>query len=786
MSLGINGKPLGWDNYFVERWDKIRQDPDKQDHWERLSGTYKYALTGDSSLYTFNDGGWCGRPYPTVTSKDNVFTSKDINYVRYLSETNQKVKLHGLEDSFNISETSQIIISGINRSSDKTVLVDSTQDLSSVTTEWKVYVVGGRYDGVRLNIVSIDGSSFKLSGYQLGTNGQYRLEAPFVFKLNGVFIDGDYIIHPENDVYYRPEGCKDPSNNDVRARLNGMGVSYSILKSAMTDDERKKTKAIYDNFINHVLSGVSLSDSDEIISAYTGCLFAYHVLKEEYPFRASEIINHSNMAKWKERIDLMISEIGDQDFAQWLEGTYYSPNTVSMLTRSIVYLKWFTGETIFPEYVLKLEKMALGMKVEFMPIFKNPSYNPSDVKSKEYLMTMIQWNDTQWEYDVVSFRRLDMLATVSDALKIIKGVDDPELWWLWDRVNEFGSHDFTRGETAYSPFTNPYAERASLALNGTFNNSDLGLTYHHNESSALQVTTLINTGFDHGPNADNIVLRRNGEWLLTWLVGYSSTDWETHTNNLAPFGEQLAFGNRGQVQYLKGENYFFVKGNRTNSFINEQSRAVFYTQINGEDVIIIKDIIDTKCKEVNGKPDLIVPSDYKHEEIIQMESGNYKHQINWFIPTNDVDVGEDSWSWYGNKGGENYIKGEERVTLKTFVKGYQSGIYNNQDSVGPEYPYVDLGSNKQVQGYSLRIQPDERYGRLEFYHTLYTGNLEIKEIEGGLEVNGLHVRFDPFTIGGEPPLPEPENDPGQVVVVSNEEVLNAVLTIAQWAKQQGG
>jgi hypothetical protein len=731
---------LGWDNHFQTRWEQIKEDPDMQDHWDRLSTSYKYALTKDPQYYSFSNPSWCGKDYPSVTATGNTLTSVSSNYVRYLHSSGQDVKLHGDDTVYQIINPNQTILTGKNSSSDKTVLRDSSQDFSNVDTSWKVYVVGGRYDGTRLNIIEvINSNSLKLSSYQLDKTGNYRIESPFTFSLSSNVSDGDYVIHPSNDTYYRPAGCKDPSNNEVRARLTGMGIGYALVNDITTDEQRRIRKAVLDNFLDHVLSGVSLSDSDEIISAYFGVQLAYQAIKDDYPIRAEQIINNSRVSDWKERIDLMISEIGDQDFAQWIEGTYYSPNTVSMLIRSVIYLRLHTGDPIFQELIDKLPLIATGVKLEFL--------RPYD--------TTIQWNDSQWIYDVVSFRRMNMFATIADALHIEHGINDGELWWLIDKMNEVGSHDFTSSATAYSAFWNPYAERTEPNLRGTFNNSDLGLTYHHNDTSSVMVTTLITTGFDHSPNADDIFLWRNGELLIDWERGYSSTDWETHTNNLAPFGEQLAFNNRGQSEFMKGSGWFYVKGNRTNSFITEQSRSVFYSQVNGEDLIIIRDVIDhTLESNADGNPTGF-PT-YKHEEQVQMQAGDYRHQINFYIPTENVEYGTNSWSWLGNAGKKNYVEGVERVTLKTYIADYQSGIYNNQENVGSAYPYIDMGSNHQLRGYSLRIEPLDKFGRQIYYHTINTGNLNIIRDGDRFYIDGVEVSFDPFAVNLDgDPIPDP-------------------------------
>ncbi len=772
-------KIYGWSQRFQDRWAKVKDDPAQAIHWKALPEECKHQITGKNFDFKNLVKSFTGRKYKTFTSKNGIITvpkstlpGENILLDRYI-KSGQAVRTNLSALVYYIKTVDKFTFKGKDEGGVKENVNDSKADFVAlgVNKDWVVEIPNGRYAGTVLKVLDvISKNEIKTSGYQ-HSNSEYILHAPIKITLAEKFThEGELIIFPADEVLYNPEKSIVPDNNTHRSQYTDTVRKYSMYYASMTPDQRKIAKSVLDQFTDLILyqRSTSLSDSDEVLSVYFG---AYaHALVD--PSRTAEILNHPLMKTWRDRIDLMISltSLPDDDFAMWFEGTYYSPNTLKMLLQNAQYIEWYTGKDEFPELKARLRPFAEGLIQEFVPGFN----------------TMFQWSDTQWEYDVVSFRRMDLLATLADMLDINN--QQPPLSEILSFLTTkiappIGSHAIDSGYSAYSAFWNPYAEEMNKnrdIFGSKFsNNSKLGFTFGHSgmdaeKDSAVFNSTYSGTPFDHNPNSDNICLYRKGEWGLDWMRGYSSTDWETHYNCAVPLGEQTAFDNRGQTKFEKGNNWFIHSGTRSGRFVKEQTRTTYYYHsLDGIDMIFVHDVID-----VPALPTEAQLLEYRHEEKAQMKASDFKHQINWFIPEGfRFDKPDYLVYWYGNDNGKNsktYKQGKEMFYLECLSDDVEIVRFKNQTCAGKQATkyWYDLGSNKieNVRGYTQRVYLNQNIGRVECSHVLFgvseNDKLPNYFIKDGLfiaEFIGERVTIDPklmkLTTTNSTPVPQPKPEP---------------------------
>ncbi len=766
--------PYGWSQRFQDRWTKVRSDSSKSLHWKSLPSEAKFQITKDKTLFSLKSiiGTWAGRQYPVFNIIKNKFTfpytnQKDVNnFIDKYFKVDAAVKNSLSDKVYQITGIKKTVVSGKDQGGAKEIVVDSTKNFVElgVTTDWIFEVTSGRYIGTVLRILEvISPTEIKVNGYQLNGDS-YSLIAPLQITLNAVFSDTPNVyLYPANEVLYNPTGVI-PDHNTHRSNYPDLARRYSMFAEAMTLVERGQFLSVLNMFTDMALykEGISLSDSDELISVYMG---AYaHALVD--PTRKEEILNHPLMKVWRAKIDYMISLISNDsdDFAVWFEGTYYSPNTIKMLMQNAMYIEWTTGKDEFPELTKRLDQIAEGAKVEFIPGFRS----------------MMQWSDTQWLYDVINFRRMDYLATAMDILEIKTGKIDPELGYLREKIEPpIGSHKIDSPYLQrYTPFWNPYAEKVDDAYwlnkpSKVYHNSRLGFVFafsgwNPEKDSVFFSSAYPGTGFDHNPNSDNICLWRRGEWMIDWMRGYPSTDWETFYNCLAPFGEQVAFATRGEVYFKSGKNWFIQKGTRSGDFVKEQSRTVYYYRKEFDMIVIVDDL------DVPELPTAAKLLSYRHEEKAQMEASGFRHQINFYVPTSDVNKVHGALSWYGNSDKETYVKGKQKTIVNVMMPedSFTDELYENKLFAGKGIsPWIDIGSNKieNIRGYSYRVVPKQQTGKIRFVYVIFGAENELlpnaKIRENGIdfisEKENVLINFDNLTmdIGNtfppviDPPIP---------------------------------
>lgn len=718
---------FGWSNRLQERWTKVWQQMPTSSYWKALPPECKYQVTKDKSLFnilTMIKGEkvyFPGRRYPKMIVRDNKFILPYSNNPG-LNDLLKVIYKEGaiVRTSMDENKTAEIIsmetfsLAGTDKGAGKDILFDPNHDFTSlgIDTDWVVEITAGRYAGQVVKVLEVlDKNRLRVSGYQ-SDNAAYRLVAPLYVTLSGDWPDTESAyIYPDGEALYQLDAPSLDANTH-RALYPHYARRFAMWADVMSPVQKSACKSILDGMTDHVLydRGISSSDSDEMLSAYLGAWA--HALVD--PARYNEIMTHPIMIYWRKKAEYMISLMSnpDDDFAMWFEGTWYSANTLKSLLQMAMYIEEFTGVDPFPELSKKSRQIAQGVKVEFVPGFS----------------TMNQWSDVQWPYDVANFRRMDFIASVMDYVQFKDGLEDPELAYILNRIQPpIGSHAIDNAATGFSPFWNPFQPMVSpdyweTKPGGIYHNSKQGFVFAFSgwgkDSSVAFSSAYCGTGFDHDPNADNITLFRNGEWLLDWMRGYSSTDWETHYNCMTPCGEQIANSTRGEVYYKKGSNWYFQKGTRKGAFVKEQSRTVFYYRSkNGTDLTLVKDLVDIDV--IPSKEALTAL--YKHEEVWQMETSSYKHQINWYMPTSYLTATDTTLTWAGNKGRKGYVPGTQYTKLYCLSSDFSRTIVENRGQAGAHtYPWIDLGSNKvdAMSGYSVRIVPNKNTGRVSFVSAL--------------------------------------------------------------------
>lgn len=833
MRLGANGFPFGFDQKLTERWLKIKDDPNQQDkNWKRLDPLFKYLLTQDIqykpsdlvlSMIVGWHGIWCGNiPYQAKVDGDlltvdslTISTPEKVAELQAFIKSGNKIKFKDSDIEYFIVDGQTLELhSGITTNNGFYFLFDSNVNFLDLPIQSGDLIINMATGGVTiLGGVSEEHRIPHGEPYNLFLSNQSYKIVRMVFKvsteLNGtpiVFNDNVLQFHPADKVFYHPDGCYSlVSEDDQRDNFLRNALTYLIFSDNMTRNERLIVNDVLMQMvlIQTTLRKINNGDTDNTHFAWIAHTILALALEDEFPELSQTILNNPSYKGWESRIrDIFTNLIGGKfpdNAAYPIQGTGYDPYAITYIIMYRQFLEWYTGHDYFPEIKSKIPSLAEAFKSMFTSEFQS----------------MFEWSDNQSIYTLHGISTINYGAVLADL------TNSSEMWYVYDRVVDGSGRSPFNAGTEHSLFNDPYAVRMSKEefleknKNISHNDTNRGITIFHtgydkNDSSILINDWNSNRG-DHDPDSGDRGIMRKGQLALDWARGYYSNYFWTANNDLSPFGafSLLNYQGRTRREYYQGSDWVYTSATRKSlphpdhhfyngthggaGNIKEQTRKTFYIRLpNNADLMLDFYILDTPTGEgVSTRTSL---SGYTFPNVPNAILGfeqapdrwplmghvsQWKHQINYHLPTVNVIQGLNSWTWVANQITEKlyspgsppldpnndptYTAGTELVTLNTFIDDYEAGVYFNNNPEKDElgYPIIDTGSVTHGSiGASLRIRPKEQFGRFNWLNSIYArshGDVvpDYEKIENGLKVtleNKVYeVKFLPefsFSIDG--------------------------------------